>query len=347
MLSNLAHMGDVVLMTSLLPVLKKTYPQAAIGVLIGSWSLPLLKNHPLVDRIHIVDHWKLHRSPLSLAKKFVGYWKTKRKAMREIRGSSYDVAIDAYYYFPNAVPIFWKAKIPVRIGYTSGGFGPLLTHAVDWTNSNQSVVHYYCALIDFLNIPREEYFPLLRPSLPRNKSLSGNQYLQQNSTLEVSQGYIVIHIGPGSPLKEWPLENWQKLVAKLQNHPLIFTGKGEREKEQIDLIIQGRKGCINLADRLTWDEYTAILQDAKLLIGVDSVPGHLAACYGTPSVLIYSGMSNIHHWSPRSPHCTILTNHMPCSPCYRGQGCSTMSCIREVNVETVYAACCKKISLNS
>ncbi len=120
-------MGDALMMTSLLAALKSADPEVKLGVVVGSWSRPIVEGHPLIDVVHTVDHWKLNRSPLPLWKKIVQYYATKRRAVREIRAQSYDAAIDFYPFFPNAIPLLWQAKVPMRIGFTSGGFGPVLT----------------------------------------------------------------------------------------------------------------------------------------------------------------------------------------------------------------------------
>lgn len=343
LIANLGHMGDAVIMTSLLPILKQHYPISTISVLIGSWSLPVLKNHPCVDRIHIVDHWKLNRSQIPFLKKLLRYLKTRKQAIHELRSSGYDIAIDTYYYFPNAIPIVWRAKISARIGYTSGGFGPLLTHSVDWSNKDQPIAHYYFNLLNLLGISRESCCSLLRPNLPP-LAKSGSQCLFEKSKIDPSKGYIVMHIGTGSTLKEWPVSKWRELVQHLQGFPIIFTGKGVREKEKIDSIIHQSDGCFNFADCLKWEEFVAIIKDARLLIGVDSVPGHIASAFDVPSVLIYAGMANVHHWAPMNKRCTILTHPVACAPCYRSRGCSTMACIRDISVQTVYEACLNQLS---
>ena len=152
LVSNLAHMGDVLIMTSFLAVLKRLIPDVKIGVVVGSWSLPLVKNHPCIDRIHIVDHWKLNRSSAPKWKKIVHYFKTKKTAVHEIRNEKYPIAIDSYSFFPNSIPLLWQAGIPVRIGYISGGFGPLLTHPIPWKRLNQHLIHYYKPFLDLLHL---------------------------------------------------------------------------------------------------------------------------------------------------------------------------------------------------
>ena len=47
--------GDAVLMTPSLVALRKTFPHAQITVLAKPWVLPVLENHPAVDRTMIFD----------------------------------------------------------------------------------------------------------------------------------------------------------------------------------------------------------------------------------------------------------------------------------------------------
>ena len=292
LVSNLAHLGDVILMTALLQVIRQTWPEVRIGVLVGSWARMVVEDHPCVDRVHLVDHWKLNRGSLSRWKKLYIYWQTKRQAVKEMRG--YDLAIDGYTYFPNAIPLFWAAGIPTRIGYVSGGFGPLLTHRLEWREENLHATGYGLALLEAAGIRNEVAEPLLRPLLPSQpKKEEGNEY-------------VVIHMGTGAPEKEWPLERWRELVQALEGRRLVFTGRGPREKEHIRQVMQGIKGAVNLCDMLAWKELLQMIQHAQLLIGVDSMAGHLAAVWEVPSILIYAGATHVCEWRPLNPQCQLL-----------------------------------------
>ena len=50
---------------------------------------------------------------------------------------------------------------------------------------------------------------------------------------------------------------------------------------------------------------TAIIEKARLLVGVDSAPTHLAAAMHTPQVVLY-GPTNPFHWRPRESPAVIL-----------------------------------------
>ena len=54
---------------------------------------------------------------------------------------------------------------------------------------------------------------------------------------------------------------------------------------------------INLAGQLSLKELGALTAQARLFIGVDSMPMHLAAAMGTPTVALF-GPSRENEWGP-------------------------------------------------
>lgn len=349
LLANGAHLGDVLIFSSVIPALRRAFPDIEIGVAVGAWSRPIVSSNPDVRWVHVIDHWMLNRSGQPLLKKIVHYLRTRSRALKEIRGNRYDVAIDFYYYFPNMLPLLRQSGIPVRIGYGSGGFGPLLTHEASWQNKDCHVVDYHRELLRFLN-PPEESPAVLRPPAPsfEPKAEQKLRILLTENGRDSSQ-YILIHVGTGHTQKEWPLANWRELVARLiaDGHHLVFTGTGSHEERLISSIIEDMQGCSNLCGKLAWPEYVAAISHARLAVCVDSLAGHLAAAVDTPCVVIKSGISHPLHWRPLSDRCEVLTAPVECSPCYRSNGCSTMDCIRGVLVSQVYDACARLIAEKS
>lgn len=330
LLCNTAHLGDVILTTSLLPVLKRNYPDAKIGVLVGSGSFPLLENHPLVDRVHLLDHWKINRTHTPLLKKIRHYYTMRRQVVAELKEAKYDVALDCSFHFPNMAPVLWSAQIPMRIGFTSAGFGSLFTHSYPWNaRENRSAVESYFSLLGALQISDRQG---LKPNLPHTPTQKEN--------------YIVIHMGSGNAQKNWPLEKWKILAKRLvdEGERLYFTGMGEQENRDIEAVIQGLPRALNLCNQLSWGQFTHTIQKAALLIGVDTSAGHVAAAVDTPSVLIYPGIHPDKLWKPFSSTTLTITHATPCSPCF--VGCSQMTCIREVTVEAIYS-CIRRVTTSS
>ncbi len=184
-------------------------------------------------------------------------------------------------------PLFFQARIPHRIGYTSAGLSPFLTHRMKWENKPQSAAQYF--------------LDLLAPILPITQTSLKSSLPPISQTLKrPTQKYCIVHMGSGNPAKEWPLSQWRALTERLssQGHYLVFTGKGEKEERDIQTVTHNISNTLNLCNQLDWDEYVALIKEATLLIGVDTSAGHVAAAVDTPSVLLYSGLNPLAHWRP-------------------------------------------------
>lgn len=99
-------------------------------------------------------------------------------------------------------------------------------------------------------------------------------------------GAIVLHPFSGSARKNWPLENFQALAARL---PGVRWTAGPEEP------LAEATRFDSLADLAAW------LSGARLYIGNDSGITHLAAAVGTP-VLALFGPSDPQVWCPAGGH---------------------------------------------
>ncbi len=102
LICNGVHIGDVVLTTTCCQWIKNRFPDCKIGFLAGSWSREVAEAHPLVDRVHVVDHWFLNRSDTAMTQRVSHYVKQIMGVLREINAASYDCAVDCYPYYPNS-----------------------------------------------------------------------------------------------------------------------------------------------------------------------------------------------------------------------------------------------------
>lgn len=334
LISNPAHLGDVLIASSVLPALRQKYPTAKIGIVIGEWAVTLVKDMPGIEYVHIVDHWKLNRSPSSRLKKVIRYLSTRKTALNEIKSIKYEIAIDLYLYYPNSSVLFWQADIPVRIGFATGGFGSLFTHLASWEAYDNHIIHQYQKLFAHLDIA-PEWLANARPVIKTGTAV-------QSSLVNRSKPYrLIIHPGSGDPRKRWMPESWRELITELiatGRFEIFCTGASAEEAEQIDELIHNVPFCTNLSQKLLWTEFVNLISSADLLIGVDSVAGHVASALQTPCIIIAAAMGNPSHWRPLGNHVHVLTHAIDCAPCFNGSGCPEMSCVRNVPVSDVLKA---------
>jgi ADP-heptose:LPS heptosyltransferase len=326
--ANWGHIGDVLLTLPAIADLRRNYPDAQIGMIAGSWGKPAALGSGLINTVHVVDHWALNRLPESKTTKFRRFLKTRADATAELKSMGYQVGVDFYPFFPPAHPLFLRASIPIRIGFDSGGLGPLLTHSHPWRDSDRSVTDYCRDILHDL-LPTE--------TPPRNAVWS---YPQDSSAGRTNasnpRNYIVVHPGAGAAFKDWGEKNWQTLVLTLRasGADIVITGSGAEETALADRLASLKNGIVSLSGRTTWEGFVRVIANADAVICPDSAAAHVAAFFHTPTVAIFTGTNNPKMWAPRNPNARVLYKAVVCAPCHRA-GCRAMACIRGVTVDEV------------
>jgi len=138
---------------------------------------------------------------------------------------------------------------------------------------------------------------------------------------------------------------------------VVASGPGPEEVAQVERI---RGLCpasfVSLAGRLTFKELGALISAARLYVGVDSAPMHLAAAVGTPTVAIFgpTGAFNWAPWegidwgyTPERPAGTrfvgrhaVVQKEMECLPCGQDgcEGTKKSRCMEEISLDEVTEA---------
>jgi heptosyltransferase-3 len=115
-------------------------------------------------------------------------------------------------------------------------------------------------------------------------------------------GYIVVQ-----PTSRWFFKCWREdrmsaviNALSADGYTVVLTsGPDAKEKQMVDTIIAGCPDArlVSLAGKLTLRQLGALIDHARLFIGVDSVPMHMAAALNTPLVALF-GPSKLTFWRP-------------------------------------------------
>ncbi|MFZ9837683.1 MAG: glycosyltransferase family 9 protein [Opitutaceae bacterium] len=118
---------------------------------------------------------------------------------------------------------------------------------------------------------------------------------------------VLIHPGSGSPRKNWPVERWLELAGHLPGPVTLLLGEAEIARplpEPLATACRSRAELMGRGDRelgLLWEppleELLRRLAGARAFLGHDSGVSHLAACAGTPSLLLF-GPTDPAIWKP-------------------------------------------------
>lgn len=345
LLANWAHLGDLTVTLGAVRLIRERFPGAHIGYLASSWGQTAVAQSGLVDTIHIIDHVRMNRTAEDRTAKVARHRKTLATAAAEIRSQDYDVAIDFYFYFPAAHPLFYRWGIPVRVGFDSTGGGPLLTHPVRWIDRDRPVSEQHGDLLEAVWPGMVPSLDALRPRLDRDR------IAPLPDTLKEIGPFVVLHPGAGAPFKDWGKERWQSLIDRLGAYPLlsrhriVLTGAGAAEIGYAEALGQGRNRIVNMAGRANWAEFLAIIAGADAVVCPDTVTGHIAAQVGTPVVSLFTGTNNAHQWAPNADRGRVLIEGVSCAPCHR-VGCEAMACVRDIAPDAVLAALLDVLAMN-
>ena len=118
---------------------------------------------------------------------------------------------------------------------------------------------------------------------------------------------VAIHPGSGSPRKNWPAGNWQRLGDRIASSGarLLLIG-GEADDSALDSLALSLSVHAPLVARhLPLPTLAALLARCTAYFGHDTGISHLAAATGTPSTLLF-GPTDPSVWAPLGEHVRIL-----------------------------------------
>jgi heptosyltransferase-3 len=142
---------------------------------------------------------------------------------------------------------------------------------------------------------------------------------------------IAVSVGTKVQSKDWGRENWRALLGRLAvlypGYGLALSGAPE-ESEASEFAADGWREAgggpvVNLCGRLKPRESAAAFRRAKLFIGHDSGPMHLAAAVQTPCVAIFAARNKPRMWFPYGKRHRVVYHKTEC------WGCGLETCIVE------------------
>ncbi len=161
--------------------------------------------------------------------------------------------------------------------------------------------------------------------------------------IDTHKDIIVISTGSSEPWpsKKWGVKNYLELIKRLisDNYSVVFVGTS-LEIEDAKYIQNECSNIINLVDKTNLTQLKSVLYQAKLYIGNDSGPSHIAAGVGTNTITIF-GPTDIKHCTKFMPYhgnhiCIKPTDDITCHPCYKGICPTKLECMDSIKIDYVY-----------
>ena len=309
---QLRQIGDVVLATPSIELLKRRYPDAEIHLLTEKKCAPLLEHNP-----HLGKVWALDKKVLSsLPQEIAWYWHVAR--------TGYDLVVD-FQQLPRCRWVVAFSGAPVRLSYTPPWYTSLLyTHSSDMLDGYSAMSK--ASVLRPLGIEWNGERP--RVYLTDEEHAFARTLLAQ-AGLQPEQRLITLDPTHRQPTRRWPLAHYAGLVSLLAERDaslrfLPLWGPGE-EAEIQELSRLCPAGSLLLPDRmLSLREMAACIAEADLHIGNCSAPRHIAVAVGTPTLTVLG--STTPAWTFPSPEHADIALNLPCQHCNRNH-CPDPHCL--------------------
>ncbi|MGM0509270.1 MAG: lipopolysaccharide heptosyltransferase II [Fusobacteriota bacterium] len=318
-----AFIGDIVLSTPLIDLLKFKYQKSKIDYITTPSGAAILKNNPNLNKIISYDKKGKNKGIQELI-----------KLIRRIKKEKYDIAIIPHRYLRSTLIAFFSG-IKERVGYSNSGGKIFLTKKINYEKESHEVKR-------LLNLIQNKEISMSDANLklyPGKKEREEIDKLWEKNNLD---NYKIITIAPGSKwlTKRWPLNYYNELIKKIskdKRYKILLIG-GRDEK---DLNIRETSTTLNLIGKTTLLEVAEILKRSNLLIGNDSSPLHIASAFGIEIIAIFGATTKglgFYPWSKKGN--VIEKKDLECRPCglHGGDKCpeNHFKCMLEIEPEEVY-----------
>jgi heptosyltransferase III len=321
---RLRSLGDVVLLTPSLAALHAWRPDLRISVLVEQAWAAVLEGNPAIADILIAESFVPTAARL--------YRKHFPVVFNQHGGPSSALLTAAS---AAGIRVCWKGRqfdflynvlAPDAVEY----YGTLQVHTVE-----QRMTQFYWTGLPRGPIPRAQVFP------QTDAIASVAKKLHERGVFS-GQMYAVLQPGARYFTKRWPLDRFVAISRWLREthgvESIVSLGPGELEIAN-EARRQFGESALVLAS-LDLRELIALIAGARLFVGNDAGPAHLAAATGTPSVVIFGSSSSV-HWRPWQVSHRVVQNDFQCNPC-KGDRCYAYDeprCILSVTFEQVRDAC--------
>ena len=355
---KLRHHGDVLLAAPVISALKQHAPACEVDALVYADTAPMLDGHPALSRLHLIDrHWKRQGLKRQGA--------AELRLIAALRARRYDLVIHLSVHTRGAWLVrLLRPRWSVAPRFRPGFWAKSFTHL--YPAQSHPDRHTVATNRDSLralgiDVTASDRRVTLVPGVAAEARIDA---LLAAHGLDRS-GFVHVHPASRWAFKCWPAERVAALCDALaaKGLPIVLTSAPDANEMALIAAVQAARAAVtcprssvlgtqsepvptlDLSGQLSLKELAALAARARLFVGVDSAPMHIAAAMGTPTVGIF-GPSGDREWGPwdnegGGRHRVVASLNHPCRPCGRA-GCEdskVSDCLTSLPVAQVLAAC--------
>ena len=325
LVNALVNLGDVVLTTSALALIKKNFPKTRITMLVKPVVADAVIDNPVVDDVIVFDYRAKENS-----------FKKMLELVKKIRQRHFDLAISFDRKLRPAI-INFLAGIPRRVGPSKvfdenrSRVTLLYTDVVEIShelNNTLQAETYQEIVRKFFGIEGHE-----TPKFPKKfSSVAENLF----NNLPSAKFKIALCVKGTFPLKTWKKEYFAEVVHVLREKydAAFFIVGAPGDRAYADEVIAKIGGKVeNFCGKTSLIDLAELFRRTDLFITVDTGAAHVAATTGVKMVTIF-GCTSPKRWHPMNPNAISLTSDENCCPCtFKAEQCPSYpapNCLQNV-----------------
>lgn len=317
LLYSLVSLGDAIMATSVIPILRQAWPGARISMMVKGLNAPVVEDNPQVDDSIVYTYQT----------KSLG-WKSLWPLLKNLRARGFNLSFSLDRH-KRASLIGLFANIPVRVGpahifdYSPSWAPRFYTHVLEPNldldrdsrlEAMQDIVRQYTGLKEARGRPS-----FGRPG-PENTALARRLL----ASLPPSRYRVGLALQSNLPIRSWAKERTAELIdllAEKEDAACFIIGTAQQRDFAEAVNAKSRRKAANFCGLTpSLKDLAALMLAAHGFVGLDTGSSHLAAAIGAPLVTLMGSSAprqyrpvscseeaeawNLHLWSGR-----------PCSPC--------------------------------
>lgn len=327
---NLGGIGDLLLSTAALTLLRKKYRSARIDLLVTDRCADFMKTYGIFDTIYAFsgnDAAAAFRILLRLRKVKYGLAVNMRTIVTWLS------AFKLYALFKTIGAARWAGRNTDNKGF-------FFDVSIPETYAGERLEYEYD-----IELMRELGVDITAinihiPSSPADTEHAGRLILQAG----IEPSDFVVGVNPGGqPSHQWPAERFVELIKRVLSHDeqvkVVLTGSASEKAlcRNIRAAVNSPK-VIDLSGATTISQLACLMKIFNLYISNDTGSMHICIVENTPGIFLFGG-GNMRRFAPyKNPERFILLHgHTACSPC-ENIYCTKRDCLKDISAAEVFNA---------
>ena len=264
--------GDVANALVVANAIREAAPATRVGWVVHELAMPLIEDHPSVDRVHL---WPRGSGLAGL-----------RALLGELRAQRYGLALDLQRIAKSAL-VARLSGAPRVVGFDRARSKELAwllpTERLNPRPDSRHRVESYLDVVQHLGLP----VPRVLHRLPLDARAAA---WAEERVAAWGGAPVLVHVGATKPPNRWPAERFGGLAGALTREPggpVVLVGGPDEVPAARRAMEAAGSGVHDLVGATDLRQLIELCRRARLVVSADSGPMHLAAAVGTRVLALF------------------------------------------------------------